>query len=83
MIPYRFTLGLPPDKKLFVLLVGLLGVPIGKAYQIAFETKASISSATAMASKMLKERHIQSCLWLLRSQYNQGRFEFNEKLIDE
>ena len=33
MLPNRITLGLPPKEKLFVMLVGVLGVPAGKAYQ--------------------------------------------------
>lgn len=82
MMPFRYPLALPPDEKLFVLLVGVLGVPAGRAYQIAFPTKANMSSATSMASKMLRATHIQKSLWMLQRAHEQGRLEFNDKVVD-
>lgn len=82
MLPNRITLGLPPKEKLFVMLVGVLGVPAGKAYQIAISDKASMPSATATASKLLRENRIQESLRILWRRHEQGELDFNERVLD-
>lgn len=82
MLPYKYPLPLKsPEEKLFVLLVGVVGIPAGKAYQIAMPTRANMISATSMASKLLHESRIQSALRFLERKHAQREFAFNDRII--
>lgn len=81
IMPAKITLLLERPERNFVLCVGVLGMTASEAYRLCMETKASNASATAMASKLLRENRIQRALMELYRAYEAGRFLFNERTI--
>lgn len=81
LLPARIPLLLNPAEKHFVLFVSVLGMTGGEAYRLAFSTTASNISATAMASKLLKEERIQNAIRILYRHYDYKGFGFNENVI--
>lgn len=81
VLPARIPLLLNPAEKHFVLFLAVLGMTGGEAYRLAFSTTASNISATAMASKLLKEERIQDAIRILYRHYDYKGFGFNENVI--
>ncbi len=81
VLPARIPLLLDPAEKHFVLFLAVLGMTGGEAYRLAFSTTATNISATAMASKLLKEERIQNAIRILHRQYVYKGFGFNENAI--
>ena len=81
MLPAKVPIAITHDEKLFCMFVGVLGLSASEAYRLAFPTKASNLSATAMASKLLRERHIQCGITTYHRRYRENGFAFNENAI--
>lgn len=84
-LPIKVFIGsnITPEERLFILLVGLIGLKIGRAFQLAFPTKANLTSCGVMASRLLQDRRIQLGLWRLAHLYYDKRLAFNEKVMKE
>ncbi len=80
-LPAKIPLYLELPERNFVLCVGVLGMPASEAYRLCLKTKASNASATAMASKLLREYRIQRALHTLCWYYDEAKFLFNERTL--
>ncbi len=80
-LPAKIPIYLEPLERNFVLCVGVLGMPASEAYRLCLKTKASNASATAMASKLLREYRIQEALHTLYRYYDEAKFLFNERTL--
>ncbi len=81
ILPCRLNLCVDREDKIFVLLTALCGLSGASAYKIAYPTKASIASCSAMASKKLKEPKIIKAIDRLCEYHSMRRLAFNYKLI--
>ncbi len=81
ILPCRLNLCIGREDKLFVLLTALCGMPAASSYKIAYPTKASVASCSAMASKKLREPKIINAIDRLCEYHDMRRLTFNYKLI--
>lgn len=85
IMPFKTFLGsyISASEKLFVCLIGLVGLNIGEAYKIAFWTNAKISSCASMGGSLLKEKRIQWALWKLAQLHHERKLDFQDKYLRE
>lgn len=69
------------EERLFLLLAGLCGLTAQRAYQIAFNPKASPISCCAMASKVLSDPRLQQAAWRLANLHEAGKLAFNDRIL--
>lgn len=69
------------QERLFLLLAGLCGLTAQRAYQVAFNPKASPTSCCAMASKVLADQRIQDAAWRLANLHDTGKLAFNDRIL--
>ena len=81
--PYELIGWLTEEDRVFCWLHAIIGMPASKAYQSAFkDSKARLSSCSAQASRLLREKAVVGYMRLLYSYFSCDQLIlFNEKAI--
>ena len=71
------------EDKVFAMLL-LCGVPASRAYRIAYpQSKATLQSSAALASRRVREPHIQDILSRISNHYWDGLLTLNDDVCTE